>query len=81
MMNRREFSRLSALSLGAAAMSDLAACKQSAANQRERAEPAKVSAEPSENSKRGQWFKRARYGMFISYSVYSILGEGSWAIY
>ncbi len=67
-MNRRQFSRLSALGLGAATVSNLVNGRQNA------------SAAPS-NPQRGRWFERARYGMFISYSVYSILGEGSWAIY
>lgn len=81
MMNRRQFSRLSALGLGAATVSGLASCKQSAVNQSGKAKAEEARAEPSENPKRGQWFEQARYGMFISYSVYSILGEGSWAIY
>jgi alpha-L-fucosidase len=81
MMNRRKFSRLSAFGLGMAAVSELVGCKQGTVNQIENVKPGKAEAEASEVSGRGEWFKQARYGMFISYSVYSILGQGSWAIY
>jgi alpha-L-fucosidase len=81
MMNRREFSRLSALGLGVAAVSDLVGCKQGAVSQQKNLKAVAQETSAPKVSGRGKWFKQSRYGMFISYSVYSILGQGSWAIY
>ncbi len=33
-----------------------------------------------ENLKARQWFEDARFGMFIHWGVYSVLGEGEWAM-
>ena len=26
------------------------------------------------------WFRRARYGLFVHYGLYSLLGRGEWAM-
>jgi alpha-L-fucosidase len=35
----------------------------------------------STRQKRLEWFKDARFGMFIHYGLYSIDGMGEWAMY
>jgi alpha-L-fucosidase len=36
---------------------------------------------PSEENLRArQWFQDARYGMFIHWGVYSVLGDGEWVM-
>ena len=39
------------------------------------------SYQPSEaNQKARQWFQDARFGMFIHWGVYSVLGDGEWVM-
>ena len=39
------------------------------------------SYQPSEsNLKARQWFQDARFGMFIHWGVYSVLGDGEWVM-
>ncbi len=33
-----------------------------------------------ENLKARQWFQEARFGLFIHWGVYSVLGEGEWVM-
>ncbi|WPJ96755.1 alpha-L-fucosidase [Coraliomargarita algicola] len=39
-----------------------------------------VSVLPQSNSRRFEWFNEARFGMFVHYGLYSILGRGEWAM-
>lgn len=40
-----------------------------------------VFGDSDSSPKRRKWFTEARYGLMISFSVYALLGRGSWAIY
>jgi alpha-L-fucosidase len=80
MMNRRQFHRISILGLGATAFPGLASCKGIDAGSHLSGSESVPAKEPT-NPARGAWFKSARYGLFVSYSVYSLLGQGSWAIF
>jgi len=33
-----------------------------------------------ENLKNREWFQQARFGLFIHWGVYSVLGDGEWAM-
>ena len=33
-----------------------------------------------ENLKAREWFKEARFGLFIHWGVYSVLGDGEWVM-
>ncbi len=79
-MNRREFHRLSILGLGATTFSGLTSCKGSDAGSYPSGSESNPAQAPS-NPARGAWFNPSRYGLMISYSVYSLLGQGSWAIF
>ncbi|HUY15684.1 MAG TPA: alpha-L-fucosidase [Terriglobia bacterium] len=80
-MNRREFSRISALGFGAAAIPGLAGGAGPAFAKGQGGVSGVPDGQALRTESRGSWFKQARFGMFISYSVYSILGQGSWAVY
>ena len=34
----------------------------------------------SENSKAREWFQGAKFGLFIHWGVYSLLGDGEWVM-
>jgi len=36
---------------------------------------------PPENIKSREWFQDAKFGMFIHWGVYSVLGDGEWVMY
>ena len=43
--------------------------------------PAQSPYQPSpENLKSREWFEQARFGMFIHWGIYSLLGDGEWVM-
>ena len=73
-MNRREFSKLSTWGLAAATLPR--------AEARFAALPApSAQAGEQQNGSRGAWFKEARYGRFIHFGLYALLGRAEWAMF
>jgi len=73
-MNRRQFSRLTTLGLAAAALPP-AGVPVSAQP------PVSALTNEKTNPRRGAWFKEARFGMFIHFGLYALLGRSEWAMF
>lgn len=74
-MNRRNFCHV----VGASALG--LRLQEWGEAQKTLAEHGPANAAAAASVDRGQWFIRGRYGLMISFSVYALLGTGSWAIY
>ena len=62
------------------------AVRQQQANQQpQQPRPAITQASPEEaarelNNPRSKWFREAKFGLFIHWGVYSVLGDGEWVM-
>jgi alpha-L-fucosidase len=74
-MDRRRFSKLSTLGLAAAALPVTATASRGGSST---VASGDQSAIPSD---RGTWFVPARYGRFIHFGLYALLGRGEWQMY
>ena len=75
---RRYLTGLGAGTIAAAAMT-ASSCKKEEAKPAQAAEKA-AQAPPLDHERRIQWWRQAKFGMFIHWGLYSVLGRHEWAM-
>ncbi|HSB12992.1 MAG TPA: alpha-L-fucosidase [Bryobacteraceae bacterium] len=78
-LSRRNYLELMGMGAVAAASTGTIGCQK---NETKPAQPAVVTAEasPPDHERRIQWWREAKFGMFIHWGLYSLLGRHEWAM-
>ncbi len=79
-ISRRDYLQMLAVSAGWAATRALVSGQEPKEGEGRLAAPKSLYERPPAHERRMQWWREAKFGMFIHWGLYSILGRGEWAM-
>ena len=78
-ISRRDCLTVMGTGIAATAAASALSCKEEGTKSAEKAGPVKASP-PPDHERRIQWWREAKFGMFIHWGLYSLLGRHEWAM-